>query len=116
MANTTIRDLVAEYQLRVTKENLGPAEAAEILKDLTALIGNVNTEIRQADFEYSKKLLSCYELEEKANRAKIMAEVSPEYMRKREAKDTKELVIELIRSLKYYLKAFAEEYQQGGTM
>ena len=46
---------------------------------------------------------------EAANRAKIRAEITPEYARKREARDTKELVVELVRSLKYFLRCKEDE-------
>lgn len=111
----TIRELIANYQEEV-KGDLMPHRAAEILKDLSALIGNCNKEIREADFDYNKVLLRCYEQEETANRAKIVSEISPEYQRKREAKDTKELVIEMIRSMKYYIRGFEEELQNSGNM
>ena len=54
-------------------------------------------------------LLGYLDAEAKANRAKIRAETSPEYQRKREARDTKELVQELVRSLKYFLRSKEEE-------
>jgi hypothetical protein len=72
-------------------------------------LANVATEIREADFEYAGMLLKYLGGEEAANRAKIRAETTLEYLRKREARDTKELVLELIRSLKYYLRTAEEE-------
>jgi hypothetical protein len=76
---------------------------------MTALMGNVNDEIRQADHAYAVVLLRFLEADEAANRAKIRAETSLEYLRRREARDTKELVVELVRSLKYQLRAAEEE-------
>ena len=96
-------------QIEIRDTDLLPDRAAHLLTMLTALLGNVNDEIREADAAYAGVLLQCLEGEEAANRAKIRAEISPEYQRKREARDTKELVIELVRSLKYFLKAQAEE-------
>jgi hypothetical protein len=72
-------------------------------------MGNTNDEIREADAAYATVLLTCLNTEEKANRAKIRAEISPEYARKREARDTKELVLELVRSLRHYLRCLQEE-------
>lgn len=96
-------------QTEVRDTDLQPDRAAELLTKLTALLGNTNDEIRQADMDYHVVLLKHLESEEAANRAKIRAQTTPEYQRAREAKDTKELVIELSRSLKYYLKAKEEE-------
>jgi hypothetical protein len=105
----TVRSLVKEAQREIGAGQLLPERAAELLTQLTALLGNVNDEIRDADMRYATVLLTYLDSDEAANRAKIRAETTPEYQRKREARDTKELVIELIRSLKYALKAQAEE-------
>ncbi len=106
---TTIRDMVKAMQVEIRDTDLQPDRAAELLTKMTALIGNCNDEIRQADQLYSHCLLKCLQMESKANRAKILAEVSPEYQRKREARDTKELVVEMIGSLKYLLRSKQEE-------
>ena len=54
-------------------------------------------------------LLDHLEGSEAANRAKIRAETTPEFARKQEARDTKELVQEMVRALKYYLRSLEEE-------
>lgn len=112
MSDLTVRALVRMYQQEIQQAaDLLPDRAAELLMKLTALIGNINDEIREADMLYAGVLLAALESEDKANRAKIRAETSNEYQRKREARDTKELAIELARSLKYLLRAKAEEMQ-----
>jgi hypothetical protein len=113
MATTlTVRDLVREYQREIQRaDDLLPDRAADLLMRLTALLGNVNDEIRAADSEYAVTLLHCLDTETKANRAKIRAEISPEYRRRQEARDTKELAVELCRSLKFYLRAKSDELQ-----
>lgn len=112
----TIRELVKERQLEVKNTDLQVGRASEILKELSAIMGNILDEIRVADIEYNKVLLECYRSEEKANRAKIQAEITPEYIRRREARDTREVVIEMIRSLKFYLRAKEDEYKASGSM
>lgn len=109
------RERIIEYQNEILNDDLQPDRAAEILKKLSSLLGNVNDEIRIADMEYNKVLLGCLESEEKANRAKIRAEITDEFNRKRIARDTKELVIEMTRSLKYFLRAKQEEYGAGNN-
>jgi hypothetical protein len=107
---TTVRDLVRDIQREIgDTPDLSPERARVLLNDTTRLIGNCNTEIREADAAYASRLLACLDSEEKANRAKILAETSPEFARKREARDTKELVVEMSRSLKYYLRSLEEE-------
>ena len=104
----TIRDMVRAIQLECL-EPLEPSRAAELLMRLSSLVGNCNDEIREADQAYAVHLLACLDTEAKANRAKIRAETSPEFARKRIARDTQALVVELIGSLKYLLKSKAEE-------
>jgi hypothetical protein len=111
---TTVRDMIREMQVEIRDtSDLLPDRAAELLNRLTALIGNCNDEIRQADAEYARVLLTCLESEEAASRAKIRAETTPEYQRKLEARHAKELTIELVRSLKYFLKAKSDELQMA---
>ena len=108
---STVRSLIRDIQieLRDTATELHPDRAAALLTQLTALLGNVNEEIRAADMDYALTLLKCLDTEESANRAKIRAETSAEYLRKREARDVKELALEMIRSLKYFLRSKEEE-------
>lgn len=107
----TVREIVKSYQREIQQTaDLLPDRAAELLMKLSALVGNVLDEIREADSEYAVTLLHFLDTEKKANRAKIRAEISPEFRRSREARDTEKLVTELTRSLKYYLKAKQDEY------
>lgn len=110
----TIRDLVEERRVEVGGNDLQPHRARELLRELSALLGNVLAEIRKCDMAYNQILVKSYGAEEKANRAKIIAETSGEYMAMREARDLKVLVLELIRSLKYQLRGFEEEAREGG--
>jgi hypothetical protein len=108
----TIRDLIIERQAEVRNSaELLPDRAAEILAELSALLGSINDEIRKRDVEYNLVLLNALESENKANRAKIKAQTSEEYIKMREARDAKEVAIEMMRSLKYYLRSKEEEYK-----
>ena len=111
---TTIRDHVRSIQAEVAKAaDLLPDRAAELLMQATALMGNTNDEIREADSAYAAILLHELDTCEKANRARIKAETSTAYQRKREARDTRELLVELARSLKYFLRSKSDEYQMA---
>ena len=105
----TIRDMVRRIQGELRDGALTPGLARESLVTLTALLGNVNDELRTADHAYKAVLLKCLDAHSKANRARIEAEVSPEYSRAREAKDTGTLVQEMIRSCRAYLRSLDEE-------
>ncbi len=110
----TIREMIEGLQKECRNSaDLFPDRAAEILVQLSSLLGNCNDEILKRDMEYSKVLLGCLEKESKANRAKILAETSPEYEAKQIARNLKELALELIRSLKYFLKSKEEELQKA---
>ena len=76
MEETSIRDRVKNIQNEILAGNLTPARASEMLTELSAIFGNVNEEIRTRDVEYNKVLLTYYESEATANRAKIKAETS----------------------------------------
>lgn len=106
---STVREWVAEIQIEMRDTPVDPTRACELLSTLTALLGNCNDEIRIADQDYAALLLKHLESSEAANRARIRAETSPEFERKRTARDTKELVVELVRSLKYLLRSTQEE-------
>jgi uncharacterized protein (DUF1501 family) len=117
MSQPTIRGMVRLIQIEVRDTpDLQPDRAADLLRNLAGLLGNLNDEIRQADAEFATVLLHHLDSEEAANRAKIRAETTPAFQRKREARDTKELAVELIRSLKFFLKAKQDEYQMSRHM
>ena len=110
----TVRGFVREIQVEVRETvDLLPDRAAELLNRLSALYGNISDEIRAADAAYAVVLLQHLETSEKANRAKIRAETTPEFARAREARDTRELAIELSRALKYFLRVKSDELRAG---
>lgn len=108
-APLTVREMVRKIQGELRQGGLEPDTAREHLITLTALMGNCLQEIREADAAYAIVLLAHLDSSEKANRAKIRAETSPEFQRKQEARDTKTLVEEMVRALKYYLRSLEEE-------
>ena len=105
------RDLIDSRRNEVAKAtDLLPERASEILAELSALLGNVNDEIRFRDMEYNRKFLEIRQSEESAATAKIKAQTTEEYELMREARDTKEVMLEMIRSLKYFQRAKEQEY------
>lgn len=95
--------------MREMLDDLAPVRAREILVQLTALYGLCMKEVREADHAYAVVLLRFLDADEAASRAKIRAETSLEFLRKREANDTTELVTEALRSLKALLRSVEEE-------
>jgi hypothetical protein len=105
----SVRERVNQIQKLLRDGAVTPDLTRESLVHLTALLGNVIEEERASDHEYKLVLLGCLQGDEAANRARIRAEVTPQYQRAREAKDTKDIVIEMIRSCKCYLRSLDEE-------
>lgn len=105
----TIRERIRKIQGDLRDGALTPDLTRESLVQLTALLGNVSDEQRAADSEFKVVLLDAMRTESKANRARIVAETSPQYARAREAKDTATLVTEMIRSCRAYLRSLDEE-------
>jgi len=105
----SVRERIKKIQAELRDGALTPDLTRESLVTLTALLGNVADEQREADHEFKLILLGCMQTEKKANRARIAAEVTPQFIRAREAKDTATLVIEMIRSCRAYLRSLDEE-------
>jgi hypothetical protein len=106
---TTVRERVKAIQIEVRDSVVGPDRARALLTSLTGLLGHCQEEIRIADAEYGAVLLMHLESGERVHLSKLRAERTPEYQHQREAKDTKELVQELMRSLKYLLRSAETE-------
>ncbi len=106
----TVRDHVKAIQTEMRScVDITPDRASEMLNQATALLGNCNDELRAADQSYKQILLHCLRTAEKANRAKIEAETSPQYARWQEARDTRELTKEMLISLRAYIRNKGEE-------
>lgn len=107
----TVRDMVHDAQRELLKGDPTPGRSRELLVQLTALLGNTLQEIREADAVYLRVLGAALTEHGKANRARIAAETSPEYARKREAHDTRVLLVEMIRALKTNVRSLSDEMQ-----
>ena len=110
----TVREMIADANRELLSGEVSPERARHLLNRLSALLSNTINEIREADAEFAVVYLHCLETCEAANRAKIQAECTPEYKRKREAQDTKKIAELLISSLKYQIKSLSDEMRLGG--
>jgi hypothetical protein len=110
----TVRDRIAAIHAQQLRGGTTPIQAAEWLSTLGALVGNVLTEIREAEADYNGVYVGWLEKVEKANRAKIYAERTPEYMRLREGRDLLKQVEHQMATLKYLLKAHEVEAKGSG--
>ena len=105
--------MVRAIQVELRDTEVAPARGRQLLIELTALSGNCSTELREAEADYNAVLLKHLDGTEAANRARIRAQITPEYQRLREAKDTYALVVEMIRSLKTVIKSVEEEMRMA---
>ena len=105
----TIRDMVRAIQVEVRETDLQPDRGADLLLRLTSLQGNIADEQREADLAYDVIYLALFQQHGAANRAKLFANITPEYQRKREAKDTQEIAKQLIISLRQFLRTKSDE-------
>lgn len=104
-----MRDYVRRIQADLRQGGLPPDTAREHQLTLSALLGNCVDEEREAEMAYKAVLLDAYRTEQKANRAKLVAENTEAYHRYREAHDAVKLVTEMIRSCRAYLRSLDEE-------
>lgn len=105
----TLREKVNEYQNEILQGEVLPERAIEILKELSALYGNILDRIKDTEFTYNKILLTHFETEKSANRATIKAKTTKEYQDLLEALNTKELVKKMMSSLNRYTDYKKEE-------
>ena len=101
--------MVAAIQRELRDGEVVPSRAREVLMTLTSLLGNCNSEVARAESAYTQVLARELDAEKKANRARIRAELSPEYQARQDARNTQTLVVEMTRSLKVILRSIEEE-------
>jgi len=107
----TIREQIKTLQEEV-KGDLETWRAAEILNELSALLGNVNEALIQRQMEYNLKLAELMEGETVA-KARVKADTTDEYRLLLEVKATRELTIEMMRAMKYTIKSRIEEFKEA---
>jgi len=105
----SVRELIREIQVELRSGDVLPSRARELLMTLTSLYGNCVAEVTKTKAAYTAELARCLDTEKKANRAKIRAEMTPEFDAWQQAKDAETIALELTRSLKVVLKSIEEE-------
>lgn len=115
MVAPSIREQISRIQ-RIVRDSttLPPAQAADLLNQLTGLLGNVLAEVRERELAYRMVYAECRKRLEKANAAKIEAETSPQYAAWREAEDARTVTKELMISLRASVRLHTEEMRMGG--
>jgi uncharacterized protein (DUF1501 family) len=111
----SVRQMVKQAQADMLKAAMLPEQQREWHSKLTALLGNVQAEIREADALYAAVLLDIMNTEQKANRARIVAETTPAFHRKREAHDTEKFLMEMLRTLRQNMRSLSDEMRMGAA-
>lgn len=111
MAEQTIRDRVRVIERAMLQGGLQPAQAREFLSVATALLGWCNREVTEAQIAFNEVLASAKAKEKTASGARIVAENSIEYRRKRYAEDEQANCEEIVRTLKVLVKSLNSEMQ-----
>lgn len=109
----TIREIINEYRSKLLHiSDLQKEEAATILVELSVLYGNCIEEIRKRDQEYITKLLEILQTEKMSvAKAQILVQNTNEWTNREIARGTKEALLEMIRSLKLYVRSKGEEWE-----
>lgn len=96
----SVRDLLARIRREVINGGLTPTRTGEIAAQLSALLGNIGDECREAEMAYNGVYARLLDEHGKANRAQIKAKLTPEYARLLEANNAEQVTLEMIRSLR----------------
>ena len=105
----TIREMIKEAQHEILNGDLTPLQAAYLDAKLSAIQGNCFAEIREASVAYSEVLIRLLDSGCPKSHASVRAAVTPEWLRLSEAKDTHEVLTDLIRSTRHIGRAATEE-------
>lgn len=106
---TSVREMVKAIQIELLPGDVAPARARELLMTLTSLLGSCQAEVTRTEIAFTRVLAGYLDTEGKANRAKIRAELSPEYQAREEARNVFALVTDMTRALKVILRSIEEE-------
>lgn len=108
----SVREMIKDLQTEVRETDVTAVRAAEILSTLSSLLGNVNDNIAGKQMLYNRTLLGLLDASKTAAKAKMQAECTPEFESLLEAKNTRELTLEMMRSMKYLIKCKIEEQRE----
>lgn len=110
----TIKERINDYrnQLQDMSE-VTNEKANRILVELSALSGNITTELINRQMIYNQKKMECLEEVKSVARAVMMAETSEEYRNYQEVKGYQELVRDLTRSLKYFIRSLGDDWEMS---
>jgi hypothetical protein len=113
MAEQTIRDRVRVIERAMLQGGLQPAQVREFLSTATALLGWCNREVTDATLAFNTVLADARREAKTAAAARIVAESSLAYARKRVAEDEQANCEEIVRTLKVLVRSLDSEMKLG---
>lgn len=114
MSDKTIRETIKEKSDLLRDINkLGIGAASEILVELSSLLASLNSEIVEKQFLLNKKRAELLEEHKTVAKAKTLSEASEEWREWYERMMWRDALLELIRSLKYYIRGAIDEYKES---
>jgi hypothetical protein len=109
MSALTVRERIAEVAAALLPGDVPQARIRECELVLSSLLPHVGRERRQAEVAYKLVLVAKRREFEKANRAVIEAEATPEYARLLEAKGVEEEVKQMVITCRGFLRSVDNE-------
>ena len=109
MSEQTIRDRIRLIERAMLVGGLPPAAVREYLSIATALLGSCNREVVEADLSFNAFLAGCRRQSKTSAEARMEAEDSLQYRRKREAEAEQANCEEMVRTLKTLLRSLDSE-------
>lgn len=107
------RELIEKIQAEVITGDTTPSRAGDLVAQLSSLLGNVNVALNGVQMIYNKKLAEILIDQKTVTKARIIAETSEEYEALLDLKGIREMVMEMIRSMKILVKIKLEEYRES---
>jgi hypothetical protein len=110
----SIREMIDEYRNKIKDaSSLEPDQASRYIVELSSIMGNVNQELLAKQMLYNEAKLKCLDEEKSVARAAMKAETTDAYRAYQEVKGYRDLLVEMIRGLKYYLRSQDDENSFG---
>ena len=109
----TIRELIQEKSALLREvDKLGPTKASEELVELASLLSSLNAEIVEKHFILNQKKVELLQEAKSVSKARMLSEATIEWKEWIERVMQQKALEELIRTLKYYLRASEREYKE----
>lgn len=110
----TIRDLIQEKAGKLRDVDvLGPNEVAKELVELSSLLSSVNKLCGDRRYWLGLKKVELLKEHQSAARANVYAEGTTEFRDWLEAEEQRKAIIEMVRSIKYYLRTQEIELKEA---